>query len=199
MGLDGILTLSEFRKDGATLGVGMDEEMRNQQTRNAIVLLANHAVFYSKHMMSYPSLTSAPRKVLSDLCEKLEKQLLGWEDIIEADASNVFARVKHKWTAKLSAGNDDLAVCFVMNAYWPKRFLESTKPEYVEFFRNVVLPRMLQQQGMPPAAATALPEPRLPASVPAVLDTPMQMLGAQKRYADASLHRRPAKAARVAY
>jgi hypothetical protein len=164
VGYPNVLTMRECGTSSGRLGVKYDEETRTLQTTDATILLANGAVFYSENLMTWPEPGMPLERRIDLLKEKLEKQLVCWENIVDEDPADPFKKVRRKWTAKLGAGNDDLAVCFVM-FWWHKAFVHSSKPEYSTFFQEHVLLRTAEAaSGAYPSAREAYnPRAHLPA------------------------------------
>lgn len=128
-----VLTMAEGNSRGDALGVIPTD--RNRQTSRTTLMLATNAIHYSENMMTYPG---ADRKPIDELKNQMEKQLLGWEKVIKYDENDPHAKVQYKWTAKHSAGNDDLAVCILMLAYWSTVFYEN--PMYINWIAQNVTP-----------------------------------------------------------
>ena len=105
--------MQEFSRQSNVYGVGTNSEIRDQQTFEFETRLTQGRVVYSEHVSTFPR--SAGGRTIEELKRMLGVQLLGWEKIIEFKADKPLMRPKTGWSAKRSAGADDLAVALLMS------------------------------------------------------------------------------------
>ncbi len=142
----GVCTMREWGSNPDIYGVPPHAAIRDRQTVRMENLLSQGLVVYSENCMTYPA--SGGGRSLGELKRLSGVQLMAWERIVEWNPNKPLMKPKTGWSGKRLAGNDDLAVVFLMACQWPEVFFSDQRSDrYGDFVREYIAPRISSRVG----------------------------------------------------
>ncbi len=168
--MPGVWSMTEWDNKG-TYGVPVRNEITEAMTVEMEARLAQGRIVFSDNLMGYP--TSMGGQRLDALKRSLGVQLMGWERIVEYRSDKPLSKPKTGWSAKQSAGNDDLARAALMSWWGKKVFFSAERNDrYGDIIEQHITPRTIANlnSGIQPTpmridpVETILSKPEAPAA-----------------------------------
>ncbi len=137
---DWVRTMQEWTASSDVYGVPPHAAIRDRQVGRMETRLAQDLIAYAETCTTYPAALGG--QPLEKLKAKLGVQMMGMERIVEYNRNKPLARPRTGWSAKQTAGNDDLVIAAIMMD-WAEVFFSSERAwRYGDWIRRYVAPRM---------------------------------------------------------
>lgn len=135
-----VRTMQEWTASSDIYGVPPHPSIRDRQVGRMETRLAQDMIAFAECCSTYPA--SLGGQPLEKLKTKLGVQMMGLERVVEYNRNKPLAKPKVGWSAKQSAGNDDLVIATIMMD-WAEVFFSSERDwRYGDWIRTWVSPRM---------------------------------------------------------
>lgn len=170
--IPGVWNMAEWDSKG-TVGVPARNEITEAMTVDMEARLAQGRIVFSENLMGYPVTMGGQR--LETLKRNLGIQLLGWERIVEYRSDKPLSKPKTGWSAKQSAGNDDIARAALMG-WWRTVFFSAERHDrYGDIIEQHITPRIIANlnSGIAPTPMRIEPVDTLLTSAPEPEALPM--------------------------